>query len=122
MEANRTMKNENVTINVHSGQVNFAKDKGIIKPIYNDVVNSNELDNIIKGIMGNLSGLNEEDADKITYAVDIVKEELAKPEPKPYRLRNYVTLIAQMFKIANKIPTLTDNLQKLKDYITTYIH
>ena len=51
----------------------------------------------------------------------MAKEELAKPEPKASRLRNCVSLIAPMFTIANGIPTLVENLQKLVDYITPYI-
>ena len=63
----------------------------------------------------------KEDAEEIRDIVDLAKEELAKPEPKVSRLRNCLTLIAPMFTIANGIPTLVGNLQKLADYITPYI-
>ena len=77
---------------------------------------------LFRSIIGNLSDLNKEDADKITDVVDMVKEELAKSEPKPSRLRNCVTLVAPMLTIVNGIPILADNLKKLMDYITLYIH
>lgn len=116
------MKDENITFNVNNGQMNFAKDNATIHAIQNNGVTANELDNIIKGIMNNLSELGKEDADKITDVVDIAREELAKSKPKPSRLRNCITLIAPMLTIANGIPILADNLKKLIDYITPYIH
>lgn len=66
--------------------------------------------------------MKKEDAENIKDIVDMAKEELAKPEPKVSRLRNCVTLIAPMFTIANGIPSLVSNLQKLIDYIVSYIH
>lgn len=71
--------------------------------------------------MNNLSGLKEEDAENIRDVVEMAKEELAKPEPKTGRLRNCLSLIAPMITVANGIPTLLDNLQKLMDYITLFI-
>ncbi len=92
----------------------------------NNIVNvvnpgNNELDNIVKGIMDNLSDLKQEDAESIKDAVDMAIEELKKPDPKTSRLRSCVTLLAPMFTIANGIPTLANNLQNLVDYITLYI-
>ena len=54
--------------------------------------------------------------------VEIAREELAKSKPKVGRLRNCLTLIAPMFTIANGIPTLSTNLQRLQEYISSYIH
>lgn len=116
------MKDENITFNVNNGQISFAKDNATIHVIQNNGVTANELDNIIKGIMDNLSGLDKEDADKIIDTVDMAREELAKSEPKPSRLRNCVTLISPMLTIVNGIPTLANNLQKLMNYITPYIN
>lgn len=113
-----------MTINVNGGQVNIANDSStmnIKQNNYNSGVNVSELDGIIKGIMENLSGLKEEDADKVVDVVEMAKEELDKPEPKASRLRNCLTLIAPMFTVANGIPTLVGNLQKLVDYITPYV-
>lgn len=118
------MEDKNMTINVNGGQVNIANDSStmtVVQNNYNNVVNANELNDIIKGIMENVSGLSEKDADVIINAVDKAKEELSKPKPEVSRLRDCLTLISPMFTIANGIPTLVGNLQKLADYITPYI-
>lgn len=67
--------------------------------------------------MGNLSDLKKEDADNIADIVELAKEELIKPEPKVSRLRNCLTLIVPLFTIANGIPTLATNLQRLQELI-----
>lgn len=118
---NITMKEKNITYNVHGGQLNIASDNATINAIQNNDISVKELDIIIKGIMDNLSDLKEEDADEIKDIVDMAKEELSKPEPKTSRLRNCVTLIAPMITIVNGIPILASNLQKLVDYIAPYI-
>lgn len=116
------MEDKNMTINVNGGQFSYARGHATINAVqYNNGANSNELDNIIKGIMESLSGLKKEDEEKIVDAMEMAKEELTKPEPRVSRLRNCVSLIAPMFTIANGIPTLVGNLQKLVDYITPYI-
>ena len=116
------MKDKNMTINVSGGQFSYARDNATINAVqYNNGANANELDDIIKGIIENLSGLNKKDADEIADTVDMAKEELAKPEPKAGRLRNCLTLIAPMVTVANGIPKLAENLQKLADYIAPYI-
>lgn len=115
------MEEKNITYNVHGGQLNIASDNATINAIQNNGINANELDSIIKGIMDNLSDLKKEDADEIRDVVGMAKEELSKPELKTSRLRNYVTLIAPMITIANGIPILASNLQKLVDYIAPYI-
>lgn len=110
-----------MTFNMNGGQFNFAKDNATINATQNNGVNASELDSIIKGIMENLSDLKKEDAESIKDVVDMVKDELGKPEPKVSRLRNCLTLIAPMFTIANGIPTLAGNLQRLVDYVTPFI-
>lgn len=115
------MDDKNVTYNVHGGQLNIASDNATIYATQNNGISANELDSIIKGIIENLSDLKKEDADEIRDAVDMAKEELSKSEPKTSRLRNCVTLIAPMITIANGIPALASNLQKLIDYIAPYI-
>lgn len=117
-----TMEDKNMTINVNGGQFSYARDNATINAVqYNNGANANELNDIIKGIMENLSGLNKEDADKIADTVDMTKEELSKPEPKAGRLKNCLALLAPMFTVANGIPALVENLQKLVDYVTLYI-
>ena len=60
--------------------------------------------------------------DEIIDLVDMAQNELRKPEPKLSRLRNCLTLIAPMITIANGMPTLVSNLQKLQDFIMQYIN
>ena len=115
------MSTNGMVINMNGGQFNLAKDNATINATQNNGVNGKELDDIIKEIMENLSDLKKEDADEIADIVDMAKNELSKPEPKVSRLRNCLTLIAPMFTIANGIPTLATNLQKLQEFITQYI-
>ncbi|MBQ3783705.1 MAG: hypothetical protein II838_09740 [Lachnospiraceae bacterium] len=107
----------NVTLNISGGQVNFAKDNAIINVTQSNGIDGNELDVIIKAIKENLSGLKQEDADEIIDAVDMAREELTKTDSKTSRLRNCITLIAPMMTIANGIPVLANNLQKLQEFI-----
>lgn len=111
-----------MTLNMNGGQFNYAKDNATINATQNNGVSADELDRIIKGIMENLSGLKQEDADSIRDIVDMANEELKKPEPRVSRLRNCLTLIAPMFTVVNGIPILVSNLQKLTDFITPIIH
>lgn len=112
---------ENVVWNVNGGQVNIASDHATINAIQNNGDNGKELNDIIRGIMENLSDLKKEDADEIADIVEMAKDELTKQEPKVSRLRNCLTLIAPMFTIANGIPTLAANLQKLQEFIMQYM-
>lgn len=112
----------NMTFNVNGGQVNIANDNATINATQNNGVTGDELERIIEGIKASLSGLKKEDADEIIDLVDIAQKELRKPEPKLGRLRNCLTLIAPMITIANGMPTLVSNLQKLQDIIIQYIN
>ena len=111
----------NVTLNITGGQINIAKDNGNVNAIQNNGTNTSELADIIKEIMENVHGLDNENADKIKDIVELAKDELNKPEPKSSRLKNCLTLIAPMFTIANGIPVLKENLLKLSDFIMRYV-
>lgn len=111
-----------MTINMSGGQLNYAKDKATINATQNNGVKSDELESIIKGIKENLSELKKEDAESIEDTIEMVKEELVKPEPKMSRLRSCVSLLAPVLTITNGIPVLAKNLQGLIDYITPFIH
>ncbi len=113
---------ENIVWNVNGGQVNVASGNATIHATQNNGVNGKELDDIIKGIIENLTDLKKEDADEIVDAIEMAREELIKPEPKVSRLRNCLALIAPMFTIANGIPTLAANLQRLQEFINLHIH
>lgn len=113
-------KNEMV-IHMNGGQLNLANDNAKIYATQNIGVSGSELDDIIKGIRQNLSGLNKEEAEEIADIAEMARCELVKPEPKVSRLKNCLTLIAPMFTIANGIPALATNLQKLQEFIMQYI-
>lgn len=113
---------EGTVWNVNNGQVNVASGNATIYVTQNNGVNTSELDDIIKGIMSNLSTLKKENADEIADVVEMAKNELEKTEPKVSRLRNCLALIAPMFTIANGIPALVQNLHKLQDLIYLYVH
>lgn len=113
---------ENVVWNVNGGQVNVADGNATIHATQNNGVNGKELDDLMKEIMDSLSNLKKEDADKVADIVELAKDELTKPEPRVSRLRNCLTLIAPMFTIANGIPALASNLQKLQELIDLHIH
>lgn len=81
----------------------------------------NELADIIKIITENMYALDEKDIDELLDIVEMVKEEFEKPKPKEGRLRNCLSLLAPMVTVANGIPVLACNLQKLMDYISSYL-
>lgn len=110
-----------MVINMNGGQFNYAEGNATIYATQNNGINGKELDDVIKGIMENLSKIKKEDADEIETLLKMVRDELVKPEPKVSRLRNCLTLVAPMFTIANGIPMLMDNLQKLQNIIMQYI-
>lgn len=117
------LSNDNIfKFNISGGQVNISNDNAVINAIQYNGINKNELDDIIKDIMDNLKDLDKENADKIADIVELAEDELTKPEPKISRLRNCVALIAPMFTIANGIPTLANNLQRLQELINLHIH
>lgn len=106
-----------MTVNISGGQINIAKDNATINAIQNNGMDGNEFETIIQIIKDNLSGLKKEDADGILDVLEQVKEELAKAEPKKSRLQNCIKIIVPMITIANGIPVLATNLQKLYDFI-----
>lgn len=118
------MKSKNITINANGGIVSIANEGSTMtvnQYNYNNGLSGKELDTIIKGIMDHLSGLKKEEADKIVEVVEMAKEELTKPESEVSKLRKYLTILAPMVTVTNGIPALAGNLQKLADYITSYI-
>lgn len=112
---------KNVTFNVSGGQLNVASGSATINATQNNGASGDELDNIVKKILENLSELKKEDAEEIKDIIDITKDELAKSQPKVSRLKNCMTLIAPMVTIANGIPVLSTNLQKLQEFIMAFI-
>lgn len=108
---------ENIVWNVNGGQVNIASGNAIINATQNNGLNNAELECIIKNIMDNVSGLGKEDADTIIDSVEMIKEEITKPEPKRNIISNGIKLLAPMISVANGIPTLAENIQKFIEYV-----
>ena len=111
------MNKRNMTVNISGGQVNIAKDNATINAIQNNGLDGNQFETIIQAIKDNLSGLKKEDGDEILDVLEQVKEEIDKEKPKKSRLQNCLKLIAPRITIANGIPVLATNLQKLHDII-----
>lgn len=115
------MDKRNMTVNISGRQINIAKDNATINTIQNNGIDGNELETIIQAIKENLFGLKQDDIEGILDVLEQVKEELDKSEPKKSRLQNYIKIIAPMITIANGIPVLATNLQKLHVFIIQYI-
>lgn len=113
------MESEKETVwNVNGDQVIIASGNATVNAVQNNgAKENNELEEIIKGIMENISVLKQEEADEIRDIVEMAKEELNRPDPKSSRLKNCIKLIAPMFTIANGAPVLLSNLHKLYDFI-----
>lgn len=112
---------ENVVWNVSGGQVNFASGNAVINATQNNGVDVAELENIIGKIMDNVSDLGKDEADTIIDAVEMIKEEILKKEPKGKIISNGIKLLAPMISIANGIPALVENIQQFIDFVTPYI-
>lgn len=107
--------------NVSGGQVNVASDNATINATQNNGIQSDELDKIVKAIIDNVSSVNKEDAETIVDSVNMIKDELLKPEPKRTIISNGIKLLAPMISIVNGIPALTTNIQNLIDYATQFL-
>ncbi len=112
---------KDTTFNISGGQVNISNDNATISATQNNGVGVDKIEDIIKGITENLSILDKKEADKVTDILDMVKDELIKPEPKVSRLRNCMTLLAPIITVSNGIPTLAMKLHRLQDFIMQYI-
>ncbi len=113
---------ENVTWNVSGGQVNVASGNAVINATQNNGVAVTEMELLIKNILDEVSSLKKDDAETIIDSVDMIKEELLKPEPKGKIISNGIKLLAPMISIANGIPTLATNIQKFVDMVSVYVH
>lgn len=109
--------------NVTGGKVVIANDNSTVTIVHNNgTKETDELEDIVKGIMDNISTLKQEDADEIKNVVKTAKKELTSPEPKSGGLINCIKSIAPMFTIANGVPVLLSNLQRLHDLICSQLH
>lgn len=95
----------------------FAGDNSPITITYSNGIDANEFENLAKAITDNVSLLDDENKETILGAIAILREEIAKAQPKKSILSSGIRLLAPMFTIANGIPTLADNIQKLIDFV-----
>lgn len=85
-------------------------------------IQGKELQEILNSIMGNLSGLNEKDRQKVTETVDDVAEAFSGQEVDSEKLRKCKRIITRLTTVAKGVPALAENLQKLGDFIMPYIN
>ena len=113
---------ENTTWNVSGGQVNVASGNAVINATQNNGLEMSEMENLIKQIMESVDSLEKDNAETIVDSIEMIRDELHKPEPKGKIISNGIKLLAPMISIANGIPTLADHIQKFIDMVTPYIH
>ena len=97
--------------NVSGGQVNVASNNATINATQNNGIQSDELDKTVKAIINNVPLVNNEDAETIVDSVNMIKDELLKPEPKRIIISNGIKLLAPMISIVNGIPTLAVSIK-----------
>lgn len=112
---------ENTTWNVSGGQVNVASGNAVINATQNNGVEMSEMENLIKQIMDSVYSLEKDDAETIVDSIEMIRDELQKPEPKGKIISNGIKLLSPMISIANGIPTLAGHIQKLIDMVMPYI-
>ena len=114
--------NEKTVWNVN-GQLNMAQDQGVVYATQynNNSERNNELGCIIKNIEDDMKLLDENICESLQDVIDMVKEEFSKSQPKTNRLRSCITLISPIITAVNGIPTLGENIQRLKEFIEMYI-
>ena len=107
--------------NVNGGQVNIAEGNATINATQNNGVNLEELNSIVNDIVNNITTVNSDYKETILDAVDMLKDEFSKDNPKKNRLRRCVTLLAPMVTILNGFPSLVEKIGALIDFINKYI-
>lgn len=112
---------EKVYWNVIGGQVNIANDNSTINATQNNGLSNEEISKLTNSILENLTGINPDDAETIADSVNMIKDELLKPEPKRTIISNGIKLLAPMITIVNGIPILADNIQALITYVSQFI-
>lgn len=72
--------------------------------------------------MDSVYSLEKDEAETIVDSIEMIRDELQKPEPKGKIISNGIKLLSPMISIANGIPTLAGHIQKFIDMVTPYIH
>lgn len=95
----------------------FAGDNSPITITYNNGIDTDEFEKLAKAIIDNVSLLDDENKETVLGAIEILREEITKAQPKKSILNSGIKLLAPIFTIANGIPTLANNIQKLIDFV-----
>lgn len=95
----------------------FAGDNSAITVTNNNGIDANEFEKLVKAITDNFFSLDDENKETILGAIEILREEIAKTQPKKSILSSGIKLLAPMVTIANGIPILAENIQKVIDFV-----
>ncbi len=100
----------------------IANDNASINIVKNKGVNMSDFEKIAKSITDNICCLDNENKKTVLDSIEMLKEELNKPEPKTKYISNGIKLLAPIMTIANGFPALASNIKKLIDFLTLYIN
>lgn len=110
-----------MTINVRdNAQLNLAQDNGVVYATQNNGLKVDEVNNLVKNIMDNLSSLSKDDSETVKDAIEMIQE-VMKTKPKEKIISNGIKLLAPIISIANGTPVLLENLQKFVEYAKTFV-
>lgn len=114
------MQRDGIVIN---GQVNIFKDNamGTVTQT-NHYGNPIDVDEVIEAIKRELVVFDEDIRKEHNDTLDMIQEELSNPAPRKERLVKGIKLLAPLVAIANGIPTLVENVDKLLAYLSGYLH
>ena len=112
---------DNIIFNVSGGQVNVANDCATVNAIQNNGLNIDEVEKMVTGIFDNIDGLDDSNTEVLVETVEMIREELARPQPKKSVIGAGIKLIAPIVSIANGMPILATNIQTFIDYVTQFL-
>lgn len=101
---------ENITIN-------NGRDKSRFKTTINNSEQTEEINRIMEQIKNDLTNLQTTDADKISNAIDDLKEEMKKGKLEKGKINTVLEVLASMIAVATGIPNLAENLSQLINHI-----
>jgi len=119
MESDKNYIQNNIKKN--KGQLNQSFNNSTINISQNYNLDTKKLDKMISDILSNLDGVDDVIKYGILTAIDIIKEEFATTSPQQNVLIRVSKMLAPMLTVLNGIPVLTNNIQKLIDYLQTFM-
>ncbi len=100
-----------------NAQFNLAQDNGVVYATQNIGLEVDEVNDLVKSIKDNLSGLSKEDSETVIDAVEMIREEVIRQQPRGRIISNGIKLLAPIISIANGTPILLKNLQEFIEYV-----